>query len=72
MLTLDQYWFLTNSPCLSPKVYNDVGMECYADGCIDDFGLVTPKGHEAIAEFTGKIQPAFREDSQLPYGLSDA
>lgn len=67
-LTLDQYWFLTNSPCLSPKVYNDVGMECYVDGYIDDFGIVTPKGHKACEEYTGKTKA---NHSESPYGMAE-
>jgi hypothetical protein len=45
-------------------------MECYEDGLIDDFGIVTPKGHEQILEYTSKIQPAFSyTKSSLPYEM---
>lgn len=62
MLTVDEYWFLTNSPCLSPKLYNSVGESCYAEGYIDDFGFVTPKGKEAIKAF-------IRPKTSLPYDI---
>lgn len=52
-ITPYEYEFLTNKWHHSRDSgdYFRVGCDCYEEGFIDDFGLVTPKGRKAIEEF---------------------
>lgn len=52
-MTDDEYDYLTNAPAFK-KIsarYQDVGVQCYENGWVDDFGLVTPLGEKAIKEY---------------------
>jgi len=52
-LTPYEYQFLTDTweGNDNPGTYLLVGFDCYEDGYIDDFGLVTPKGRKAVERY---------------------
>lgn len=42
--------------------YNAVYEFCYEDGLIDQYGIVTPKGHKAIEDFENIVRYIKRLD----------
>ncbi len=54
-MTENEYLFLTDKwSGKDGKAYSAVGEDCYEMGWIDDFGLVTPKGEEALVKYMQK------------------
>lgn len=52
MMTEDQYRFLVESYVPDDEVeYFMLGMSCYEDGYMDNFGFLTPKANKAIVEY---------------------
>lgn len=64
-LTNEEYGFLTETlPMGNPELHLRAGSSCYAEGYIDDFGFVTPKGRKALEDFKRNTK------ASLPYGVA--
>ncbi len=54
-MTENEYLFLTDKwSGKDGKAYQSVGEECYENGWIDDFGLVTQKGAHELDRYEQK------------------
>lgn len=56
-MTNDEYHFMTDRSWDSKDeaVFFKAGETCYAEGWIDNFGLITPKGRKAIGDFENDV-----------------
>lgn len=52
-MTDDEYAFMTDRPWKATEehLFYQASIDCYENGWIDNFGLITPKGQKAIEEF---------------------
>jgi hypothetical protein len=52
-MTNDEYAFMTDREwdAKDQKAFYQASVDCYENGWIDNFGLITPKGQKAIEEF---------------------
>lgn len=52
-MTDDEYAFMTDREwdAKDQAAFYQASIDCYENGWIDNFGLITPKGQQAIEEF---------------------
>lgn len=59
LISNEEYCYLTETlPPGEPALFLRLGQACYEEGYIDDFGLITPKGHKALESFRKSTVPA--------------